>query len=81
MLESCIEGLCRRAVRELLDCAAVLCGELYLCVPPRIALRLQGPLLFMEEASADAMKRVYERTERSLLRLGLLAKFASVLQR
>ena len=55
VLESCIEGLCRRAVRELLDCAAVLCGELYLCVPPRFCFRLQGPLLFVEEASADTL--------------------------
>ena len=34
---------------------AVLCGELYLCVPPRFCFRLQGPLLFVEEASADTL--------------------------
>ena len=59
--------MCWRAV--LRDCSAARlesystvplcsCGELYLCVPPRFILRLQGPLLFVEDLRGRAVVRV-----------------------
>ena len=38
-------------------------------------------LLFMDEVSADAMLRVYERTGCTLLPIAFMLNFASVLQR
>ena len=43
VLESCIEGLFRRAVRELLDCAAVLLWRAVFVCAATVYFKIAGP--------------------------------------
>ena len=82
LLWRAVLSLChRRAVRELLDCAALCSVESCTCVcPARTGLRLQGAQLFMEEASLTHFSNCM-RGLGLLLRPRRLLAFASVLLR
>ena len=55
LLWRAVLSACATAAVIFSTCSAVLCGDCICVCPSRPEWRLQGPLLFLEEASADAL--------------------------